>query len=132
MTVSASGKQTSSFMKNRPKSRSFVPLWMLVLPTLGAAGAYFAAVRGGHSPPATMALVGAVWGAFIGVLFSMEISRVVPPLRRYIGAGFGLVASAISGFLLDWQVISIIGVGIVAAVLGVFADLWVRHIADFP
>ena len=119
-------------MSNRPSSRASVAIWMLVLPALGAVGGYFAAVRGGHVSPVMLAVVGAIWGGFTGVLFSMEISRVAFLLRRYIGAGLGILASAISGFLLDWQVLSVVAVGVFAAVLGAMADRWVKHIADFP
>jgi hypothetical protein len=116
-------------MKNSGGLADSAAFWALLLTVLGAVSGYFTAGRGGHTPPATMALIGAIWGGFIGVLFAMEISHVELPKRRVAGASLGLLASILCGVLLGWHFPSIAAVGLLAAVLGVFADRWVKHVS---
>jgi len=56
-------------------------------------------------PAATRVLAVAIWVGFIGVLFAMELANATLPVLT-----------------------SIAGVGLPAAVLGVFANRWVKHI----
>lgn len=116
-------------MRTRPGLADSAAFWALLLTALGAASGYFTAGRAARVPPGTMALVGAIWGGFIGVLFAMEISHVKLQKRRIAGVSLGLLASVLCGILLGWQLTSIAGVGLLAAFLGVFADRWVKHVS---
>ena len=116
---------------NTKAPKIYAWFWVMALLVGGAISGYFASLRGGHSG-VRMALVGAVWGGFIGMLFSMEISKVGLHLRRTSGASLGIFVSCISGFLLDWRSVSIVLIGVLAAVLGFFSDLWVKHVSTLP
>lgn len=116
---------------NTKTPKIYAWLWMMALLVGGAISGYFASLRGGH-PGVRMALVGAVWGGFIGMLFSMEISKVGLHLRRTSGANLGILVSCVSGVLLDWRGVSIVLMGVLAAVLGFFSDLWVKHVTTLP
>jgi hypothetical protein len=105
---------------------------MIVLLLGGALSGYFTAVRGGHHAELRMALIGAVWGGFIGLLFSMEISNVNLRLRKFAGASLGIVASCVSGVLADWHGPSILLMSVLAAILGFLGDLWVKHVSTLP
>lgn len=106
-------------------------LWTIALLVAGAISGYLTSLRGGHAE-VRMALIGAVWGGFIGLLFSMEISNVSLGLRRSAGASLGIVASCISGILLDWRGLSIVLISVLAATLGFLGDLWVKHVSTLP
>jgi uncharacterized membrane protein YeiH len=118
-------------VNNRLKSRNYATLWIMGLLMSGAIGGYFTALRAGH-PPVRMVFVGAIWGGFMGILFCMETSRVDLTLRRSAGACLGALASCISGLVLEWRAVSILLVGLVAAILGALADRWTRHVSTLP
>jgi hypothetical protein len=119
-------------MKNRTRLWKYAALWFLVLTCSGAFSGYFASARGGHRPPVLMTLIGAIWGGFIGSLFCLEVVNVPLPIRRILGVCLGVAASCVSGILFEWDFVTMLLVGVFAAILGAFADLWVKHVSVFP
>jgi len=107
---------------------SFLALWAILFPLFGLVSGYLAAVRGGHQNPVAMAFIGGVWGGFVALLLCMDLAQLQPVRRKIFGVSGGVIATAISGYLLDWQGSSIAIVGVIASVLAVFADRWVKHI----
>src|SRR3569833_3084423 len=107
---------------------NFLALWAILFPLFGLVSGYLAAVRGGHQNTVAMAFIGGVWGCFVALLFCMELAQLHPVRLKIFGVSAGVIASAISGYTLDWRGRSIAIVGMIASALALFAHRWVKHL----
>jgi len=109
------------------QTRSLDALWIVVLAALGAASGYGVSYRNGR-PRVEMAIIGAIWGAFLGILVYLDISAVRIRFRRLVGAVAGAGTGCTSGLISGFSGTAILIISIFAATIGYFGDRWVKYI----
>jgi hypothetical protein len=101
---------------------------LLLVSALGAVGGYMTSVRAGR-PRGSMAVVGALLGAFVGFVVLLQVLPLSRNTKRLGGVIAGLVVAVACGLVMAWSDRTIVGVGLLAAFIGLFSEKWARSIS---
>ena len=93
---------------------------------LGALAGYGTSVRA-SSPRGSIVLVGAIWGAFVGIGVYLRFQQLQAVTKRIVGACAGVVSAVLCGGIVQWHFQATVIAALVAAIVGALGPEWTKN-----
>lgn len=121
--------QESSFLEKSLRWVFSSPLITCLLTALVGAVSVYMLIREGKEVAWNKVTAGAVFGIFLGAVFSMDTKFQGPTLvGRLVNGGVGLLAGVAISFLLKFELLFMVFFGVGGFLLGATSRWWIDHI----